>query len=218
MLKGQNANRNHPRPPTRQLRQLKRLLLRRLRRIVLPRGIARDMTRAIARISTTRMPRAPTLRRLSRSMLLTLRRPHQLRGLSLVIDRGHRVLPRSHPIFLASPIADKPCAKFLSPLGTAAAVAIFNYANPACSTGGTPEGEANMELQLPKAVNTTAIAERSAKCVFCRNAMLLAEAMRSLGVCKLCSLEIAEFGWRTVYDRDLNIGEIPANLRVAYKL
>jgi len=75
-----------------------------------------------------------------------------------------------------------------------------------------------MELQLPKVVNTTAMAERSAKCVFCRDAILLADAMRTLGVCKICSLEIAEFGWRTVYDRDLKIGEIPVNLRLAYKL
>ena len=75
-----------------------------------------------------------------------------------------------------------------------------------------------MQLQLRKLVNNSAIAERSAKCAFCRDTILLADAMRSLGVCRLCSLEIAEFGWRTVYDRDLNIGEIPANLRIAYKL
>ncbi|HXN86880.1 MAG TPA: hypothetical protein VN867_12465 [Candidatus Binataceae bacterium] len=75
-----------------------------------------------------------------------------------------------------------------------------------------------MELQLPKAVNTSAPAERSAKCVFCRDTIPLVDAMRSLGVCKLCGSEIAEFGWRTVYDRDLNLGEIPVNLRRAYKL
>jgi hypothetical protein len=80
------------------------------------------------------------------------------------------------------------------------------------------EPEANMELQLPKLINTSVMAERSVKCAFCRDTILLADAMRSLGVCKLCSSEIAEFGWRTVYDRDLQIGEIPTNLRLAYKL
>ena len=75
-----------------------------------------------------------------------------------------------------------------------------------------------MELPLPKVVNTSAMAERSVRCAFCRDTILLADAMRTLGVCRLCSSEIAEFGWRTVYDRDLNIGQIPANLRRAYKL
>ena len=75
-----------------------------------------------------------------------------------------------------------------------------------------------MEIQLPKLINTSAMGDRSVKCAFCRDTILLADAMRTVGVCKLCSSEIAEFGWRTIYDRDLNIGEIPANLRLAYKL
>jgi hypothetical protein len=40
----------------------------------------------------------------------------------------------------------------------------------------------------------------------------------SAGVCRLCVSEIEEFGWRTVYDRDQDVGQIPANLRAAYKL
>ncbi len=69
-----------------------------------------------------------------------------------------------------------------------------------------------------RAVKTTATAERWVKCVFCRDPILLADAMRNAGVCELCASEIEEFGWRTVYDRDQNIGQIPANLRAAYKL
>jgi len=69
-----------------------------------------------------------------------------------------------------------------------------------------------------RVVKTTATAERSVKCVFCRDPILLADAMRMAGVCKLCASEIEEFGWRTVYDREQNIGQIPANLRAAYKL
>ena len=65
---------------------------------------------------------------------------------------------------------------------------------------------------------TTATSERWVKCVFCRDPILLADAMHSAGVCRLCASEIAEFGWRTVYDRDQNLGQIPANLRAAYNL
>jgi hypothetical protein len=60
--------------------------------------------------------------------------------------------------------------------------------------------------------------ERLVKCVFCRDPMPLNEALRSAGLCRLCISEIEEFGWRTVYDREQNIGQIPANLRAAYKL
>jgi hypothetical protein len=61
-------------------------------------------------------------------------------------------------------------------------------------------------------------AEPTVKCAFCKDAMPRAQAMRSQGVCRLCASEIEEFGWRTVYDRELNLGQIPANLRAAYKL
>ena len=39
--------------------------------------------------------------------------------------------------------------------------------------------------------------------------------MQSSGVCKLCASEIEEFGWRTVYDREQQLGQIPINLRLA---
>jgi|HubBroStandDraft_6_1064221.scaffolds.fasta_scaffold2521655_1 hypothetical protein len=65
---------------------------------------------------------------------------------------------------------------------------------------------------------TTVTAERWVKCVFCREPIALVDAMLRAGVCRLCVSEIEEFGWRTVYDREQNIGQIPANLRAAYKL
>jgi len=74
-----------------------------------------------------------------------------------------------------------------------------------------------MEFHL-RVVKTTTIAQRTVKCVFCRDRIPLTDAMKSRGVCGLCLVEIAELGWRTVYDRDLNVGEIPNNLRSAYNL
>jgi hypothetical protein len=65
---------------------------------------------------------------------------------------------------------------------------------------------------------STPAAGRSVKCVFCRDAIAFTDPTRTTAVCRLCASEIEEFGWRTVYDRDQNIGQIPANLRSAYKL
>jgi len=61
-------------------------------------------------------------------------------------------------------------------------------------------------------------AHPTVKCAFCRDPMPLADAAQFGGVCRLCASEIAELGWRTVYDRDQQLGQIPANLRAAYKL
>jgi hypothetical protein len=74
-----------------------------------------------------------------------------------------------------------------------------------------------MEIQT-RISKITLTADRTVKCVFCPDLIPLADAMRKSGVCLLCSFEIAELGWRTVYDRDLAIGQIPENLRTAYKL
>ena len=60
--------------------------------------------------------------------------------------------------------------------------------------------------------------DRAVKCVFCRDRIPFSDPTRTSAVCKLCASEIEEFGWRTVYDRDLNVGQIPANLRAAYKI
>lgn len=74
-----------------------------------------------------------------------------------------------------------------------------------------------MELQEIRR-STTGAAPRMVKCAFCRDLMHPAEAIKGRGVCRLCRLEIAEMSWRTIYDRDLCIGEIPINLREAYGL
>jgi hypothetical protein len=74
-----------------------------------------------------------------------------------------------------------------------------------------------MEL-VNRSAKSTAMAQRSVKCAFCREPIVLADAMRNRGVCRLCCLEIDELGWRTIYDRDHNLGQIPVNLRTAYKL
>ena len=74
-----------------------------------------------------------------------------------------------------------------------------------------------MEIQK-RIAKVNLIADRTVKCVFCRQLMPLADAMKKRGVCLLCSFEIAELGWRTVYDRDLQLGQIPKNLRTSYKL
>jgi len=65
---------------------------------------------------------------------------------------------------------------------------------------------------------TSLTSERVVKCVFCRDPIPLVEAMRNAGVCRLCASEIEELGWRTVYDREHKVGQIPPNLRAAYKL
>jgi hypothetical protein len=74
-------------------------------------------------------------------------------------------------------------------------------------------------MEAPKQLDKSAVREESiVKCAFCRDSMPLADAAQFGGVCRLCASEIAELGWRTVYDREQNIGQIPANLRAAYKL
>ncbi len=73
-------------------------------------------------------------------------------------------------------------------------------------------------MELVTFAKTTATSDGLAKCVFCRDPIVVADAIQSGGACKLCASELEEFGWRTVYDRDQNIGKIPANLRAAYKL
>ena len=59
---------------------------------------------------------------------------------------------------------------------------------------------------------------QTVKCVICRETVAASELNPTSRLCRLCANELAEFGWRTVYDRDQNIGEIPANLRAAYGL
>jgi hypothetical protein len=55
-------------------------------------------------------------------------------------------------------------------------------------------------------------------CVVCHRPIPLPEFGRTGGACATCAEEVAEIAWKTVYDRDRGIGEIPPNLRAAYKL
>ncbi len=76
-----------------------------------------------------------------------------------------------------------------------------------------------METELDRGVHPEgARPHRMVKCAFCHDLMPPLEAMKGKGVCRLCRLEMAELSWRTVYDRDLRIGEIPSNLRETYRL
>lgn len=62
------------------------------------------------------------------------------------------------------------------------------------------------------------IANRVVGCLWCHQPTTHAEVIRNHGLCRKCAEQIAEISWRLVYDRDLKIGSIPANLRVAYGL
>lgn len=73
-------------------------------------------------------------------------------------------------------------------------------------------------VQVARTTRTTTIAQRTVKCAFCRDTIPLTVAIKTKGVCRLCMEEIAEFGWRVVYDREQNLGEIPSNLKDAYDL
>ena len=75
-----------------------------------------------------------------------------------------------------------------------------------------------MEPVVNQVEKTITAPECAAKCAFCRDRIPPADAMQTAGVCKLCFSEIEEFGWRTVYDREQKVGQIPSNLRAAYKL
>lgn len=73
-------------------------------------------------------------------------------------------------------------------------------------------------LEPVRTTRTTTIAQRTVRCAFCHDSIPFTVAIKTKGVCEICIAEIAEFGWRVVYDRDQKLGEIPANLRVQYNL
>lgn len=73
-------------------------------------------------------------------------------------------------------------------------------------------------MQLVSHFRKTNNPSRAVKCAFCRDPIPFSDPSRSSDVCRLCASEIAEFGWRTIYDRDSKLGQIPSNLRAAYKL
>ena len=74
-----------------------------------------------------------------------------------------------------------------------------------------------MEIRSHKDIASGA-REASINCRYCREPLPAGEATQPGGACRLCAEEVAQFGWRTVYDREAKLGRIPENLRVAYKL
>lgn len=62
------------------------------------------------------------------------------------------------------------------------------------------------------------VANRVVGCLWCHGPSTHAEVIRNHGLCRPCAEHNAEISWRLVYDRDLKIGSIPANLRLAYGL
>jgi len=73
-------------------------------------------------------------------------------------------------------------------------------------------------MESDKHDTTRPDAERTVKCAFCQQRLTPTEVVQPSGVCGLCASEIKELGWRTIYDRELKIGQIPANLKATYKL
>lgn len=53
------------------------------------------------------------------------------------------------------------------------------------------------------------------RCIGCSDVFPTTNVMASnIGLCRLCA-EQSPYGWRTVYDRERQIGQIPANLAPA---
>jgi hypothetical protein len=64
----------------------------------------------------------------------------------------------------------------------------------------------------------SAVSGRLVGCLWCHQPSIHSEVVRNRGLCRTCIEQAAEISWRLVYDRDLKVGAIPANLRVAYGL
>lgn len=59
---------------------------------------------------------------------------------------------------------------------------------------------------------------RMTTCIWCHAPVLITAARRHEGICPLCVSENSEIAWRTVYDRERGVGQIPPNLRRDYQL
>ena len=62
------------------------------------------------------------------------------------------------------------------------------------------------------------VASRLVACLWCHETTTHADVTRNHGLCKSCVHDNIELSWRLVYDRDRDVGAIPANLRIAYGL
>ena len=66
-----------------------------------------------------------------------------------------------------------------------------------------------------QAANRGAKGRARQRCIGCGHVFPTANVMAStIGLCPECSLR-SPYGWRTVYDRERQIGQIPANLAPA---
>jgi hypothetical protein len=63
-----------------------------------------------------------------------------------------------------------------------------------------------------------AVSNRVVRCLWCHQGSSHADVIRNHGLCGACVEECVTISWRVIYDRERNIGSIPANLRVAYGL
>jgi len=73
--------------------------------------------------------------------------------------------------------------------------------------------KADDEHQHP--TNRSAKGRARQRCIGCGHIFPTANVMAStIGLCPECSLR-SPYGWRTVYDRERQIGQIPANLAPA---
>lgn len=74
------------------------------------------------------------------------------------------------------------------------------------------------ELTLEPSAPTLTASHRMVKCLWCREPVRLALAVKHQGICPQCLEETTTLAWRVIYDRDQKIGAIPENLRAAYNL
>jgi hypothetical protein len=64
-------------------------------------------------------------------------------------------------------------------------------------------------------MNRSAKGRARQRCIGCGHVFPTAHVMAStIGLCSECSIR-SPYGWRTVYDRERQIGQIPANLAPA---
>jgi ribosomal protein S14 len=73
-------------------------------------------------------------------------------------------------------------------------------------------------MEPATAVVRPTVSSRVVACLWCRQDTTQADVLRHHGLCRSCVRDNVEVSWRLVYDRDRNIGAIPSNLRLAYRL
>ena len=62
------------------------------------------------------------------------------------------------------------------------------------------------------------VSNRVVRCLWCHQPSPHADVIRNHGLCAGCADDYVAISWRVIYDRERNLGSIPANLRIAYRL